>query len=294
MYTNNQGVIFLLRVYTAILLAAFALSAQTSQYERARVQYEKTQYTSALQILKSKPSLDDADYNLMGRIQYMLGDYNAATDCFEKATKLSPKSSDHWHWLGRTFGRRAEVSSFLTAPGYASKARQNFEKAVELDPKNSEAVNDLFEYYLQAPGFLGGGLDKAQALLSKIEAIDPAEKHYAMARLAEERKDFKTAEQQLRRAMETAPRQVGRILDLAKFLAKQGRTQESEKVFEQARSVSPDSPQYLWERANLLIEQKRDLKEARRLLEKYLASQVPPDADNKAEARKLLAKLPAA
>jgi tetratricopeptide (TPR) repeat protein len=94
--------------------------------------------------------------------------------------------------------------------------------------------------------------------------------------------------------METAPRQIGRILDLAKFLAKQGRTQESDKIFEQARSVNPDSPQYLWERANLLIEQKRDLKEARKLLEKYLVSQVPPDADNKAEARKLLAKLPAA
>lgn len=284
----------LLRASLAGFLAAFALFAQTSQYERARVQYEKTQYTSAQQILKSKPKLDAVDYNLLGRIEYMLGDYKAATDAFEKATQLNPKASEHWHWLGRTFGRRAEVSSFITAPGYASKARQNFEKAVELDPKNSEAVNDLFEYYLQAPGFLGGGLDKAQSLLGKIEAIDPAEKHYAMARLAEERKDFKTAEQQLRRAMEAAPRQVGRILDLAKFLAKQGRTQESEKIFEQARSVNPDSPQYLWERANLLIEQKRDLKEARKLLEKYLASQVPPDSDNKAEARKLLSKIPAA
>jgi tetratricopeptide (TPR) repeat protein len=293
-YTNKKGVMSLLRATTAVFAVTLALFAQTSQYERARVQFEKTQYTSALQILKSKPNLDAADYNLMGRVQYMLGNYNGATESFEKATKLDPKVSTHWHWLGRTFGRRAEVSSFITAPGYASKARQNFEKAVDLDPKNSEAVNDLFEYYLQAPGFLGGGLDKAQGLLGKIESNDPAEKHYAMARLAEERKDFKTAEQQLRRAMEAAPRQVGRILDLAKFLAKQGRTQESDKVFEQARNVSPDSPQYLWERANLLIEQKRDLKEARKLLEKYLASQVPPDSDNKAEARKLLAKLPAA
>lgn len=282
------------RFLLTLSCAAALAFAQTSPYERARLQYEKTQYTAALQTLKSKGNLDASDYNLLGRVQYMLGDYNAATETFDKATKLEPKVSAHWHWLGRTYGRRAELSSFLTAPGYASKARQNFEKAVELDPKNSEAINDLFEYYLQAPGFLGGGLDKAQSLLSKIEAIDPAEKHYAMARLAEERKDFKTAEQQLRRAMEAAPRQIGRILDLAKFLAKQGRTQESEKVFEQARNVNPDSPQYLWERANLLIEQKRDLQEARRLLEKYLVSQVPPDADNKAEARKLLAKLPAA
>ena len=50
------------------------------------------------------------------------------------------------------------------APGHASKAHRYFEKAVELDPKNLEAMNDLFEYYLEAPGFLGGGFDKAQAL----------------------------------------------------------------------------------------------------------------------------------
>jgi Flp pilus assembly protein TadD len=280
------------RVSVGIFVATLALFAQASTYERARVQFEKTQYTAALQILESKPSRDAADWNLMGRAQFMLGDYKRATDSFEKATQLAPGQSEHWHWLGRTYGRRAELSTFLTAPGYASKARQNFERAVSLDPKNAEAVNDLFEYYLQAPGFLGGGLDKAQALLSKIEAIDPAEKHYAMARLAEQRKDFKTAEQQLRRAMEAAPRQVGRILDLAKFLAKQGRPSESESVFEQARSVSPDHPKYLWERANFLIDHKKDLREARRLLEKYLASQVPPDEDNKAEARKLLAQIP--
>jgi tetratricopeptide (TPR) repeat protein len=224
----------------------------------------------------------------------MLGDYKRATESFERAAKLDPESSTHWHWLGRTFGRRAEVSTFLSAPGYASKARQNFEKAVELDPSNAEAVNDLFEYYLQAPGFLGGGLDKAQALLAKIEANDPAEKHYAMARLAEQKKDFKTAEAQLRRAVEVAPRQIGRIVDLAKFLAKQGRAQESDKVFEQAKNVDPNNPTYLYERATTLIEQKRNLREARQLLERYLASQVPPDNDNKEEARKLLAKLPTA
>ena len=46
----------------------------------------------------------------------------------------------------------------FTATGLASKARQNFERAVQLDPQNREALSDLFEYYLEAPGFLGGGL----------------------------------------------------------------------------------------------------------------------------------------
>jgi Tfp pilus assembly protein PilF len=88
-----------------------------------------------------------------------------------------------------------------------------------------------------------------------------------------------------------APRQIGRIVDLAKFLARRGKTDESERIFEQARNLEPQNPTYLWERANLLIEQKRNLDEARRLLEQYLGATVKPDDDHKSEARKLLAKI---
>ncbi|MDX2268528.1 MAG: tetratricopeptide repeat protein [Bryobacter sp.] len=272
---------------------ALALGAQNREatIEQARLQYEKTNYSEALRLLEASPARNAEAWNLIGRAQYMLGKYKQATESFEKATKLDPNGSTHFHWLGRTYGRRAELSSFFSAPGYASKARQNFERAVELNPRNPEAVNDLFEYYLQAPGFLGGGLDKAQSLIAKIESIDPAEKHYALARLAEQKKDLRTAEAQLRRAVEVAPRQMGRIVDLAKFLAKQGRTQESDKVFAQAKSVNPEDPTYLFSRATTLIDQKRNLPEAKQLLERYLAKSLAPEQDNKEEARKLLAKL---
>src|SRR5207247_6645096 len=95
--------------------------------------------------------------------------------------------------LGRAFGRRADQSSPFTAPAYAAKARQNFEKALELNPRNIEAMNDLFEYYLEAPGFLGGGLDKAALLANRIAALDPVEAHYAQYRLAEKKGDSVTA-----------------------------------------------------------------------------------------------------
>ena len=131
-------------------------------------------------------------------------------------------------WLGRTWGRRAESASYLTAPAYASKARQLFERSVMLDTSNKEALNDLFEYYMEAPGFLGGGLDRLKRWCSASELLDEAEGHYAKAQLADKRKEFDAAEQQLRRALELAPRQLGRVLDLAKYLSKLGRVEESE------------------------------------------------------------------
>ena len=277
-----------LLIFNHIVLLALA---DTVTFEKARVLFEKTDYAASAKTIEALKDKSGNERNLLGRNYFMMGDYKKATENFEIATQLEPRASTHWHWLGRTYGRRAELSSFLTAPSYASKARQNFERAVELDARNIEALNDLFEYYLQAPGFLGGGLDKAQALIEKIAAVDPVERHWAMARLAEEKKDFGTAEAQLRRSMELAPRQIGRVVDLAKFVAKRGRTQESDAIFEQARKIEPNHPTYLWERANLLVEQKRNLPEARQLLQQYLSSKVKPDDDHRDEARKLLARI---
>src|SRR5262249_27201347 len=155
-----------------------------------------------------------------------------ATESFEKAIAAVPQnpeqSSQLYHWLGRTFGRRAETSTILTAPGYASKARQNFERAVQLDPQNQETVNDPFDYYLEAPGLLGGGIQKAEELARHIATLDAAEGQYAQAQIKERRKEYSAAEDHLRRAAALAPAQVGRILDIAKYLANRERVAESD------------------------------------------------------------------
>ena len=71
----------------------------------------------------------------------------------EKAAAHSlPPNAECFLWLGRAYGRRAEIANPFMAPGYASKARQMFEKSVALDRSNREAVGDLFDYYLEAPG----------------------------------------------------------------------------------------------------------------------------------------------
>lgn len=257
-------------------------------YDDAGTRYQRTDYDGALKILLPLPAKDGATYALIGKSYFHLGDYKRATDAFEQAIAAAPRNSEYVHWLGRTYGRRAESGNPFTAPGYASKARQCFEQAVQLDPANGEAINDLFDYYLQAPGILGGGFQKAAALVPKIAALDPAEGHYAEAQLADKRKEFDAAEKQLRRAMELAPRQVGRVIDLAKYLAKQGRVQESEAAFDQAQHMAPGSPKVLYERAQTYVKEGRNLAEARSLLERYLQSSVTPDDPPKAKARELL------
>jgi tetratricopeptide (TPR) repeat protein len=275
----------------ALIVAIFSLGVTgavwADPHPHAEDLYLRTEYRQSLSLL-SPNSSDAAVNNLAGRNYFMMGDFRRATDYFQRAVDAAPGNSDYSLWLGRAWGRRAETSNPLFAPGYAMKARQWMEKAVQLNDKNGEALNDLFDYYLEAPGFLGGGHDKAQMVARKISEIDPAEGYFARARLAEKRNEYDTAEEQLRRAVELAPRQVGRVLDLAKFLAKQGKEQESDALFAKAETMAPETPRVWYFKADTLIKQKRNLAEARRLLEKYLQSSTTPDDPSKGDAQRLL------
>ncbi len=259
-----------------------------SDVDEARRLYSHTNFEQSVKVLLSLPQKDAAAYELLGRNYYMLGDYKKSTEHLEKAVAADPANSNSELWLGRAYGRRAETSSPFTAPGFASRARQHFEKAVSLNPRNLEAMADLFEYYLEAPGFLGGGMDKARALASDIAKVDPGEGHWSLAKIAEKKKEYSGAEAQLRRAIDASPHQIGRFIDLARFLAKQGRFQEAEQSFARAEKIAPDSPKLMYAKADLYIQHGRNLDEARALLKKYLSSSLTPDDPPRSQAEKLL------
>lgn len=278
------------KIALAVCLGTTLLAAPPV-LDQARKLYNYTDFDGSLRLLLPLPEKDGAALDLIGRNYYMMGDYKKATEWLVKAAAAEPSSAEHALWLGRAYGRRAETSSPFTAPGFASKARQYFERATQLGPDNLEALNDLFEYYLEAPGFLGGGYDKAARLAERIRQIDSTEGYWAQAKLAEKRKEYGPAEQQLRRAAEAAPQQVGRLIDLAKFLARQGRLQESEQSFQLAQKVAPNSPKLMYERAQVYIKQNRNLDTARDLLKRYLSASLTPDDPPRSEAQKLLRQI---
>lgn len=274
-------------ILTAVLLAAMATA---SPLQDAQKLYNRTDYSGALAVLLPVEQKTAAVWALIGQSYFMSADYKKAVEAFERSAAIEPRNSIYQHWLGRSWGRRAESAMAIMAPGYASKARQYFERAVMLDSHNKEALNDLFDYYLEAPGFLGGGLHRAEALVERIAALDEAEGQYAAAQLADRRKEFDKAEAALRRALDLAPRQVGRVIDLAKYLSKRGRVQESEAAFAEAEKLAPNNPRILYERAETYVRDKRNLAQARALLKKYIASPLTPDDPPRSAAEDLLRK----
>ncbi len=277
-------------MFRLLLLPLFCLAAIAVDLDKARELYDRTDYRASLKLLESAPSKDrtpDVDA-LIGLNYMMLGDFKKSIDHLEKAVHRTPNSSQFHLWLGQAWGRRAEKANIIVAPRYASRCRQAFEKAVELDPKNQRAIHDLFLFYLEAPGIMGGGADKAERLAARLEPLDPPEHQFLLARVAEKRKQHEKAEQHYRRAAELSPADPGRTVDLASFLARRGRIDESEALFERAAQSSPDSPELLFGRAAVYVEAKRNLAVARKLLERYLTLPLSPDHPPREEAARLL------
>jgi len=227
-----------------------------------------------------------------GREAYQAENYQRAMDLFAEAARLEPGSSRYHHWLGKATGRRAERASFLTAPRLAGKARTAFERAVQLDGSNTAALADLFEYYLEAPGVLGGGEDKARAMASRLGALSPAEGHRAQAAVRIKKKDWVGAEAELRRALELDHENRNRLLDLASFLTDRGRYQEADTLLDRAAEAAPNVPEVVFARARRLVAAGAEPARARQLLEQYLRSERQPDDPPRSEAEALLKKIP--
>ncbi len=210
--------LFSIRVSRVALAVFSSALAVAGTLDDARISYQHANYAAVVSALNG--AHDFPSLLLQGQSYVMLADYKQAIAVLDEAVGLQPGSSDAHLWLGRAYGRRAEKAFATAAMGYAGKARENFEKAVELNPKNWDALDDLFQYYLEAPGFLGGGLDKAAKLIEQIGQHDPAEAAADRGRIAERKKDYPAAEAEYRKAVELAPNQPRRVAELARFQAK--------------------------------------------------------------------------
>jgi tetratricopeptide (TPR) repeat protein len=231
---------------------------------------------------KLSTSPNDAEsHNLLCRAYFAVGHWDRAISECEKAISLEPKNGEYHLWLGRTYGEKADASNFFTAAGLAKKVRTEFERAVQLDPNNVSARTDLAEFYLEAPGIVGGGQDKARAQADQVAKLNPAKAHWIQGRLAEKNKDVTSAEREYRAAIDTSHGGANAWLNLALFYRKAGRLDDMQDALKKAAAAPMDQPEVLVDAASTLLRANRDLSFATQLVRRYLSSnttveQAPP------------------
>jgi len=140
-----------------------------------------------------------------GRVAIGRGDGDAAIDLLEKAVAESPKSAQAHYYLGSAYGVKVQASGMFGAAKYASRIREEFEKAVELDPKHVEARYGLVQVFAAAPGIMGGSYEKAFEQAKAIKAIDPVVGHRAYAFVYSQQKKPDLAAKEYTDAIREAP-----------------------------------------------------------------------------------------
>jgi tetratricopeptide (TPR) repeat protein len=100
--------------------------------------------------------------------------FAAAVPLLEKCVAAEPNNSKFHQWLGRALGLQAAQSGIVSGALSVRRVKAELEKAIELDPLNLEARQDLAVMYRAAPGFLGGSNAKAAEQIAFIRRHDPA------------------------------------------------------------------------------------------------------------------------
>jgi cytochrome c-type biogenesis protein CcmH/NrfG len=255
-----------------LLLALLpSLSAADSSDSKLLAEGRVDDAIASLQRRISSAPSDAQSYNLLCRAYFTLGEWDKGISACEKAVSLDPENAQYHLWLGRIYGEKADHEGFFSAAGMAKKVRNEFETAVRLNPNSAEARTDLAEFYLEAPGIVGGGRDKAEAQAQRLATMDPVRAGWVKGRLAEKKKDFVSAEKEYRAAIEASHGAALAWLNLAFFYRHTARLDAMEDAIRHASAAPLDQPEVLMESAEILLRAKRDVPQATQLLRRYLS-----------------------
>jgi tetratricopeptide (TPR) repeat protein len=163
----------------------------------------------------------------------------------EQCVAAHPQTSSCYLAHGNVLGAKAQHAGPLKAMGLATRIRDDFLKAVELDPHNTDARFALLDYYIQAPALVGGGRARARALAAQTDAVNPAAARLMQAQLALADKDYAQA-QAILQAVHTgsdemaADRQRELMVALGQHFKADGKHGDGDSVLHSVQQRFPD------------------------------------------------------
>ncbi len=154
---------------------------------------------------------------LLSQLRYAFGDHTAPLVLAERAVALDARVAKYHRQLAEVLGVEAQHSGAFRQLLLAHRFRKEIDTAIALDPRDVQALRDLLEFYLLAPGIAGGDHRKAEATARQIAAIDAPEGLLARARIAAFRNQSPLRESLLREALQARPLNYRVPIELARF-----------------------------------------------------------------------------
>ena len=261
------------RIFQGLLAGILLLSTLPAYADSPREMLAAGRIDEAITALNGRLSsapTDAESSNLLCRSYFAMEDWDRAESACKRAVALDSNNSRFHLWLGRVYGEKADRANFLSAASLAGKVRDEFQRAVQLNPNDVDARLDLAEFYLEAPGIVGGGEERAREQARTIATINPARAHWVYARIAEKKKDANTAEHEYHQYIDLSNGDAEAWLNLALFLRRQRRLEEMEQAIVKTSQAPMPKLDVLVDAAQILYRSGRSFPFAIELLKRYL------------------------
>lgn len=299
-----------------VLLCLPAVGADSSTAALIEQAHYKRAQAILTERLKANPN-DARSYCEMSKVSEAFRQWDEAIRQAEKAVSLDPKNGEFQAALADAVGSKLSAASLgmFAKMSLARRFKKEAELALQLDPNNIDANEDLMEFHLDAPGLVGGDKNKAAELADRMVHINPVrgylmkvefathEKHTAEVEsllqqaIGADPKNYfarvqaanfylnkgtvtlRQAEEQAKQAIQIDPGRAAGYTALATVYAQQGRWKDLESVLEDSqREVMDDfAPFYQAAKSILTGNQTQELPRAEKYMRLYLSQ--PPEGN---------------
>jgi len=210
----------------------------------------------------SKNTNDDIALWYLGRV--VAGDAKKRDELIpraEQCIKDLPQSARCHNLLGSLYGAAAMSAGLTAGIKYASRIKEMFVKAVELDPKYFPLRRDLNQFYLQAPGIAGGSVRKAIENSNDYATVDAGRSQLLRADIHIYEKEYAKAEAILSALKPTGDGELAESIQAATTtlglaMVNNGVPDKAQKLFERQIAVNPGNAAAHFGLGRALLEQK--------------------------------------
>jgi tetratricopeptide (TPR) repeat protein len=220
-----------------------------------------------LDAIKEDPRNAEAYYYL-GQLT-ISSDYGKAIDYLENAINLNGSVAKYHFMLGNAYGVKAQRGGIFGKLGAASNCKTQYLTAINLDAKFTEARENMIEFYLQAPGIVGGSVEKAMAESDTIKTYDPYAGYIAEARVRAYQKEKVKQEECYRKAISITPKNIIAYQALWLLYMNDNNVKQADEIFKKAVALV-DNKSDIYFQMGLFYVEKNEFAEARDMFETAL------------------------
>jgi tetratricopeptide (TPR) repeat protein len=219
-----------------------------------------------------------------GRAAMQARRFDDAATSFERAVELSPNRSEYHLWLGHAYTRQLAAANFIRKGLIGRRIGPQYDKAVELDSSSLAAAEARVDFYLEAPGVAGGGVDKAKAEAARLTRLSAYHGGFAQAKIHEKSKAWDQAEAEYRDLIRAFPDSSRPVVTLATLLQTRERFADAFEVIDARLARFPNDTVVIYQLGRAAAISGKELTRGEAALRKFLSLLGVSDPQSRASA----------